>query len=123
MRGVAVGRAQSWSLRSAAVSRLRADGELPPEIKAKPQPSRVEVEGKRDLRGFAHCDDAIFAIEEVPGSRFYAAPQNLPSKINGEAINEELPSWSRGSNLVFERDELVTLSHRYLIGNIFGELR
>jgi hypothetical protein len=106
---------------SLSVNLLRADGELPPEIKAKPQPPRVEVEARPELHGFAYCDDTVFAIEEVPGGS-YAVPQNLLSKINGEAINEELQSWGRGSSLVFERDEFVILSRRYQVGNIFGGL-
>jgi hypothetical protein len=103
------------------VNRLGADGELPPEIKAKPQPPWTEVEAKPELRGFAYCDDTVFKIENVPGG-FYAAPKNLLSKINDEAINEELQSWSLGSDLVFERDEFVILPRRYQIGNIFGGL-
>ena len=103
-----------------SVNQLRADGELSPEIEAKPLPPRIEVAARPELRGFAYCDDTVFKIEEVPGG-FYAVPQNL-GKINGEAINEELLSWIRGSDLVFERDASVILPRRYQIGSIFGGL-
>jgi hypothetical protein len=103
-----------------SVNRLRADGELPSEIKAKPQPPRIEAEARPELRGFAYCDDTVFKIEDVPGG-FYGTPAYL-SEINGKAINEELQSWRRGSDLDFERDEFVVLPRRYQIGNIFGGL-
>lgn len=96
------------------------DGELPPEIKAKPRAPKADVEARSALRGFAFCDDTVFKIEDVPGG-FYGAPI-IPNKINGEAISEELESWSRGPDLVFERDEFVIFPHLYQIGSIFGGL-
>jgi hypothetical protein len=103
-----------------SVNRLRADGELPPEIKARPESPRIEAEARPELRGFAYCDDTVFKIEEVPGG-FYGTPAYL-SEINGKAINEELQSWRQGSQLDFERDEFVVLPRRYQIGSIFGGL-
>lgn len=103
-----------------SVNLLRADGELPPEIKAKPEPPRIDAEMRPDLRGFAYCDDTVFKIEEMPGG-FYGTPVYL-SEINGKAINEERESWREGPDLVFEHDEYVALPRRFQIGNIFGGL-
>ncbi|MGJ4953846.1 hypothetical protein [Bradyrhizobium sp. HKCCYLS20291] len=103
-----------------SVNLLRADGELPPEIKEKRLPPRIEAEARPELRGFAYCDDTVFKIEEVPGG-FYGTPFYL-SDINGTAINEDLQSWRVGSSLVLERDEFVILPRRYQIGTIFGGL-
>ncbi|WP_145670032.1 hypothetical protein [Bradyrhizobium stylosanthis] len=103
-----------------SVNRMRADGELPSEIKAKPEPPRINAETRPELRGFAYCDDTVFKVEEVPGG-FYGTPVFL-SEINGKSINEQLQSWREGSQLDFERDEFVVLPRRYQIGNIFGGL-
>lgn len=103
-----------------SVNLLRADGQLPSEIKAKPEPPRIDAEMRPDLRGFAYCDDTVFKIEEMPGG-FYGTPVYL-SEINGKAINEERESWREGPDLVFEHDEHVVLPRRYQIGNIFGGL-
>jgi len=103
-----------------SVNLLKANGELPPEIKANPQPPRIEAEARPELRGFAYCDDTVFNIEEVPGG-FYGTPAYL-SAINGEPINEKYQSWRRGLDIVFERDEFAILPRRYQIGTIFGGL-
>lgn len=103
-----------------SVNLLRADGELPSDIKAQAEPPRIEAEVRPELRGFAYCDDTVFKIEEVPGG-FYGTPAYL-SEINGKAINEKFQSWSRGSSLDFERDEFAILPRRYQIGSIFGGL-
>ena len=102
---------------SRSVNRFSADGELPPEIKAEPhQPPWTEVEEKRELRGFAYCEDTVFKIEELPGG-FYAVKDF--SKISGEPINRER---DLRTNLAFERDEFAILSRGYEIGTIFGAL-
>ncbi len=109
------------ALMTPSINQLGPNGEFPPEARPGPRPTWVGAEFKPELRGFAYCDDTIFAIEGVP-SGSHSNPQLLLSKINNTAISDRVEGAITESELVFDRDEYVIVSRNYAIGTIFGGL-
>jgi hypothetical protein len=107
----------AWSDRT--LSRLDQAGQYPADILGKPHLIWAEADVRPEMRGFAYCD-GVNNIDDLPYSGL--ARFKFESRVNGQAINDELTRPPTNPSSFYERDEYLFVHLNAAIVNIWGGL-